>query len=81
VKWVALTTIVRDALFLIVGFGGIVYQQLTHDVNPWLLGVYTTMLGIPGAISLLQLGRGRQETPPTPAPSSGSPSSSSRQSS
>lgn len=77
----ALITVARDAGFLLVGFGGIVYQQITGQVNPWLLGVYTTMLGIPGAIGLLQLrGTGKPATPPTPGSSSPSPSSSSPQS-
>lgn len=74
----ALLTIVRDAGFLLVGFGGVVFQQLTGNVNPWLLAVYTTMLGIPGAIGLLQLrGSGKQSAPATPSPSSSSPPSSS----
>lgn len=68
----ALIAIVRDVGFLLVGFGGILFQQITGQVNPWLLGVYTTMLGIPGAIGLLQLGRGRSTTPDT-AGSSSSP--------
>ena len=75
-KWQALVAVVRDAGFLIVGFGGVIYQQATGQVNPWLLGVYTTMLGIPGAIGLLQL-RGRPEPRPTPSSSSSSPASSS----
>lgn len=74
----ALLTIARDAGFLVVGFGGVIYQQLTGNVNPWLLAVYTTMLGIPGAIGLLQLrGTGRQSAPTTPSPPSLPPSSSS----
>lgn len=78
-NWQAIKTIARDIGSLVVGFGGIVYQQLTHDVNPWLLGAYMAMLSLPGAISLVQLGRGTGSptTPPTPASSSPSPSSSS----
>lgn len=72
-KFQALVAVVRDAGFLLVGFGGIIYQQVTQQVNPWLLAVYTTMLGIPGAIGLLQLGRGRSTTPSTPSSSSASP--------
>lgn len=81
-SWQALKTVARDVGCLVVGFGGIAYQQLTNQVNPWLLGAYMAMLGLPGAISLVQLGRGtgRQTTPPTPSPSSPSPSPSSSQS-
>lgn len=74
----AILTIVRDVLFLLWGFGGIAYQQLTGQVNPWLLAVYTTMLGIPGAIGLLQL-RGRPATRDTAGSSSSSPSPASSQ--
>lgn len=74
----ALITAVRDVGFLVVGFGGVIYQQLTGRVNPWLLAVFTTMLGIPGAIGLLQLrGLGRPIDRTTPSPPSSSPSSSS----
>lgn len=76
-KWPALVTVVRDVGFLLVGFGGILYQQITNQVDVALLIVYTTMLGIPGAIGLLQLGRGRQETPSTAGQQSSPPSSSS----
>jgi len=78
VSFQALVAVVRDAGFLLVGFGGVIYQQVTGDVNPWLLAVYTTMLGIPGAIGLLQL-RGSRVTPPTASSSSSSPASSSPQ--
>lgn len=74
-----LLTAARDVGFLVVGFGGVIFQQVTGRVNPWLLAVYTTMLGIPGAIGLLQLGLGRRETPPTPSSSSAAPSGSSPQ--
>lgn len=74
----ALITAARDVGFLIVGFGGVIYQQLTGKVNPWLLAVFTTMLGIPGALGLLQLrGSGRQTAPTTPPGPSSPPSSSS----
>lgn len=78
-NWQVLKTIVRDAGFLLIGFGGIIYQQVTQQVNPWLLGAYLAMLGLPGAIGLLQLGRGigSEATRSTPAPPSPSPSSSS----
>lgn len=65
----AIITIARDLGFLIFGFGGVVFQQLTGRVNVYLLMVYTAMLGLPGGLALLQLARGRPETPPTPSPS------------
>jgi hypothetical protein len=77
VRFQAVIAIVRDAGFLLIGFGGIIYQQATGNVNIALLAVYTTMLGIPGAIGLLQLSRGRSVTPPTPGSSSQPQSSSS----
>jgi hypothetical protein len=81
VKWQALKTVARDTLLYIWGFGGIAYQQLTGQVNPWLLGVYVTMLGIPGGIAAGQLllllrGNGKPTIPDTPGESSSSPSSS-----
>lgn len=81
-KWLALKTVVRDVGFLLIGFGGIIYQQVTQQVNPWLLAAYLAMLGLPGAIGLLQLGRGtgsettrstQSPSPPSPSPSSSSP--------
>lgn len=73
----ALITVARDVGFLLVGFGGILYQQITGRVDVALLVVYTTMLGIPGAIGLLQLSRGRSETPSTAGQPSSPPGSSS----
>ena len=66
-------TVARDVGFIVVGLGGIIYQQVTNRVNFELLLVYTTMLGIPGAVALLQLSRGKQETPSTVEQSSPSP--------
>jgi hypothetical protein len=78
VRLQALITAARDVGFLLVGFGGVIYQQLTGRVNPWLLAVFTTMLGIPGALGLLQLrGSGKQAVPTTPPPPSSSQPSSS----
>lgn len=73
--WQALKTVARDAGCLVMGFGGIGYQQWTGQVNPWLLAVYTAMIGLPGALGLVQMGRGtgKQETPTTTSPSSASP--------
>ncbi len=47
--------VVRDLGCTLVGLGGIVHQELTGAVNPWLLGVYTTILGVPGAAGLWRL--------------------------
>jgi hypothetical protein len=73
VKAQIVLTVVRDAGLIVVGLGGIIYQQVTNHVNVELLLVYTTMLGIPGAVALLQLSRGKPETPTTAEPSSSSP--------
>lgn len=78
-KWEAIRTVVRDVLFLAVGLGGIIWQQITGTVNVELLIVYTTLLGVPSVIALKKLYPGRPETPPTPEPSSSSPPSSSSQ--
>ncbi len=67
---------VRDAVLLAAGVLGIGYQQLTGDVNNVLLGVYMTMIGIPGLSSglwlLKQIGEPPSSLPPQ-APSSGEP--------
>jgi hypothetical protein len=79
VKWEAARTVVRDVTFLVIGLGGITYQQVTGRVNVELLLVYTGLLGVPAAVAVKKLYPGRTETPPTPEPSSPSqpPSSSS----
>lgn len=77
-KLQALLTLARDVGLIVVGLGGIIYQQVTGQVNLELLLVYLTLLGIPGALGLLQLrGGGNGEPPPTAGPPSDSPSSSS----
>lgn len=77
-KWEAIRTVIRDLMFLAVGLGGIIYQQVTGRVSVELLLVYTGLLGIPAAVAVKKLYPGRTETPPTPEPSSPSrpPSSS-----
>ncbi|HTI26198.1 MAG TPA: hypothetical protein VL652_34735 [Kutzneria sp.] len=63
----------RDVGCLLVGLGGIVHQEATGSVSPALLAVYTTLLGVPGAVGLLQLLRpdpGRPEPTDTTGPSS-----------
>lgn len=76
-KWDAIRTVIRDVMFLVVGLGGIIWQQITHNVNVYLLIVYTGLLGVPTGIALKQLYPGKPETPPTPEPSSSSQSPSS----
>lgn len=61
----AIVTVIRDVLCLAVGVFGILHQEITGSVQGELLLVYTALLGIPGAIGLLQLSRGRQETEDT----------------
>jgi hypothetical protein len=79
VKWEGIRTVVRDVTFLVIGLGGITYQQVTGRVNVELLLVYTGLLGVPAAVAVKKLYPGRTETPPTVEPSSPSqpPSSSS----
>ena len=71
----AILTVVRDALCLVWGFGGIAYQQYTQDVNLALLSVYVVMLGLPGGLALGHLLRGRPEIEPIPGSSPSSQSS------
>jgi hypothetical protein len=73
VKWEGIRTVVRDVTFLVIGLGGITYQQVTGRVNVELLLVYTGLLGVPAAVAVKKLYPGRTETPPTPGPSSPSP--------
>jgi hypothetical protein len=74
VKWDAIRTVVRDVTFLAVGLGGIVYQQITHNVNLELLLVYTGLLGVQTGIAVKRLYPGRPDLPPTREPSSPSAS-------
>lgn len=59
---------VRDAVFLILGVSGIAFQQITGEVNAILLGVYLTLLGIPGVANglwlLKQVGDPPSSSPP-----------------
>jgi len=49
-KW---SVILRDIAIWVTGIFGLLHQELTGQVNPWLLGTYTTILGVPGAASLV----------------------------
>lgn len=65
-KWFV---ILRDVALLAVGVFGLLHQELTGQANPLLLGVYTTLLGIPGAASAIALLRstGNGGSPPSPS--------------
>ena len=69
----AIVTVVRDLTCLAVGVFGVIHQELSGRVNPELLVVYTALLGLPGAISVLQLVRGTPITTATQEQSSSSP--------
>jgi hypothetical protein len=77
VKIQAVITIVRDVGCLVIGLAGIAHQEITGRANAELLIVYMTLLGIPGALGLLQLSRGKATTTDTHAQSSLPPSSAS----
>jgi hypothetical protein len=65
--------VVRDTLCLLVGLGGLIFQQVTGKTNTELIAAWLMLLGfaVPGATALRHLARaGRTETPPTPEPSS-----------
>lgn len=46
---------VRDYLFLVVGLGGLIYQQITQTSDGLLIGAYLTLLGLPTATSVASL--------------------------
>lgn len=65
---------IRDVVFLTLGVAGIAFQQITRDVQPILLGVYMTLLGVPGLSNGLWLLKQIGEPPsssPRPPVSSG----------
>lgn len=61
---------VRDVVFLTLGVAGIAFQQITGQVEPILLGVYLTLLGVPGLSNglwlLKQIGEPQSSAPPVP---------------
>jgi hypothetical protein len=70
VRFEKLLTLTRDTLSLLIGAGGIVYQQATGSVEPALLTVYVTLLGAPMGIGLLSAARrGRTDTTESSSPS------------
>jgi hypothetical protein len=68
VKIETVITVTRDVGCLVVGLGGIIFQQVTGHVNIELLIVYTTFLGVPGVFGLLSL-RGKSTTSESSSPS------------
>jgi hypothetical protein len=78
VKASAVSTILRDAGSFALGAFVVVYETVkVPQPNPFLLLVALVLLGVPGAIGLVTLARGKQETQDT---TSGSPTSQSQQS-
>ena len=51
-KWLL---ILRDLSLLAVGVIGLLHQEFTGQANPWLLGVYTAILGVPGAANVIAI--------------------------
>lgn len=72
-------TAARDLALFVIGAGGIIHQEVTNQVKPELLAVYTVLLGIPGAIGLASLRRGAQDQAGQPESQSRSQSRSRRQ--
>lgn len=67
---------VRDYLFLVVGLGGLIYQQVTQTSDGLLIGAYLTLLGLPTATSVASLLRSSSissssssDPPPSSSPS------------
>lgn len=69
-KWLV---VLRDLLLLAVGIFGLLHQEITGEANPWLLAVYTAILGVPGAANILSIlkstgsGESLQSSPPSAA--------------
>lgn len=51
-------SVIKDLLLFLGGLAGIGYQQLTGNVNFWLLMIFVTMTGVPGLTNLISLLRG-----------------------
>jgi len=51
-------SVTKDLLLFIGGSAGIGYQQITGNVNIWLLGIFALAAGIPGFTNLNMLLRG-----------------------
>lgn len=63
----------RDLLMFVAGLAGVIHEELSGHTSIPLLVVYTTMLGIPGALGALWLSReSGAGSPSSPPPSSAS---------
>jgi len=64
-------TIARDILATGTAVFTIVYQTLTGQVSPWLVGFASLALGVQGAAAVIALALGVRAdvTPPSPLPS------------
>lgn len=68
--------VTRDVGFLLFGFGGILHQQWSGHVSPYLLVVYSSMLGLPSIAGLIALKRNTYDSSsPSPPPSESEESS------
>lgn len=67
---------VRDYLFLAVGLGGLIYQQVTRNSDGLLIGAYLTLLGFPTVTSVASLLRNSGTSSPSSSaqPPSSTPS-------
>ncbi len=71
---------IRDLVPMGVGAFGLVWSQLTGQVNPELLAVYALLIGVPGAANVLELRLKKsssEASSPCPARESSSSSSNS----
>lgn len=72
--------LVKDMLLFFGGLAGIGYQQVTGEVNVFLLMIFTAMTGVPGLTSLISMWRGsgivlpsqREASPDVPSESDNS---------
>lgn len=59
-KWMV---VVRDLIAILIGSFGLIHSQLTGNIYPELLAVYTALLGSPVAIRLLERRNGKNGGP------------------
>lgn len=67
--------LLRDLAPLVLGIFGVLHQEITGRVNLDLLGLYTLLLGTPGAIAVVHLVRGNEGQSDTPSSSPAPPPS------
>jgi hypothetical protein len=67
--------VVRDVVSWAAGLAGIAFQQVTHQVNVYLLAAYMTMIGFPGfAAALPAIRQWARERPGPPDDTKSEPS-------